>query len=550
MKYKYKNIYLDKLIRLCFLVIFISIFIFSCKNENEYKNVNGFLIRVDTINIDVKDFFEPASRIELKNAVELDDNFYCIFEQCEIYDYYEGNRLFVIFNKNGKKLKCFPVPDGIHNSVFCDLFIRNDSIIAKSNTGEYETYYFDIEKENWLQINEADDVLFEDKNYYVTFIDYGEWGYTTWFKDKTNNIQYELATNSLVINKTSKAYYITNQYQIIKVENPRNLRVCSKENYYENAKKRETFYERKNYKLDGAKIIYQDSANPWNYYAYRRVNTTIITSFVYNNSLFHLCADSLGLFVGILNKNNFKQVVRFDNFNQEYCLWENANRFNNQTGKGQLLAFTDCFKNNSSGLFKIKENSIDLFYIKHNIDTAQYIHKEVFAELINRLFSKDFESISQVENFEKSIKGLQINCKTLFSSKNEIQLLDTLSKTFLRVQDSYFASKTKYYYDKNTKQMISIDIDWLPTKFYDGERQKDINNIFEDPMDKAFRSKLNELIQIINRKFKVTPTFIEIPTKLPKYKWYSNSKNSIELYYSEVTHEIYIEIKLQTKTSP
>ena len=82
MKYRFQNIYLDKLIRLCFLVIFISIFIFSCKNENEYKNVNGFLIRVDTINIDVKDFFEPASRIELKNAVVLADNFYCIFEQC------------------------------------------------------------------------------------------------------------------------------------------------------------------------------------------------------------------------------------------------------------------------------------------------------------------------------------------------------------------------------------------------------------------------------------------------------------------------------------
>lgn len=51
------------------------------------------------------------------------------------------------------------------------------------------------------------------------------------------NIQYELPSNGLIVNKTSKAFYITNQHQILKVENPKNLRPCSKEYYYENAKK-------------------------------------------------------------------------------------------------------------------------------------------------------------------------------------------------------------------------------------------------------------------------------------------------------------------------
>ncbi len=549
MNYKSQNIYLDKLKRLCFLVIFISIFIFSCKNENEYKNVNGFLIRVDTIYIDVKDFFEPASRIELTNAVELDDKFYCIFNQCEIYDYYEGNRLFVIFNKYGKKLKCFPVPAGIHNSVFCDLFIRNDSIIAKSCTGKYETYFFNLKKESWQQIKEADDVLYEDDDYYITSIDYGEWGYTTWFKDKKTNIQYELPSNGLIVNKTSKAFYITNQHQILKVENPKNLRPCSKEYYYENAKKRQTFYERKNYNLDGAKIIYQDTINPW--YNYESpYNFMIITSFVHNDKLFHLCADSVKLFVGIQKKNSFMPIVKFENFNQNLYSWRNVNRFNNQPGKGQLLTFTNYSKYNSSGLFKIKENSFDLLFIKHNLDTAQYIQKDGFAELINRVISKDFKSISQVETFEKSINGLQINYKTTLCLNDDIQQIDTLSKTFLRVQDSNFASKTRYNYDKNTKEIISIDIDWLPTVFNEGERQTDINNYLNDPMDVAFKNKLEEIKKIINNKLNVTPKFIKNPTKLPKYKWNTNSENTIELYYSEVLHEIHIEIKLQTKTSP
>lgn len=65
--------------------------------------------------------------------------------------------------------------------------IRNDSIIAKSCTGKYETYFFNLKKESWQQIKEADDVLYEDDDYYITSIDYGEGGYTTWFKDKNQH---------------------------------------------------------------------------------------------------------------------------------------------------------------------------------------------------------------------------------------------------------------------------------------------------------------------------------------------------------------------------
>ena len=521
-------------------------FLSSCKNENEYKDINGFLIHVDTISIDIKEFFQPASNVIMTHAVELDNKFFCFFNQNEAYNYYQNKRLFVIFTKDGKSVKCFAAPESIKENGYFDLFIRNDSIITKSYMGEYETYYFDPKNEKWQQIGEADDVLYEDDEYCINYIDYGEWGFTTWFRDKKTKKEYELASNCLIVNRANDAYYITDEYQILKVEDPHKLRSCLPNNYYENAKKRDKHYEGTNYKLDGAKIIYKDSTFSGRYW-YMPGKFRIITSFVYNNKLLHLCADSERTYIAKLVRKDFIPLVVFENFKGDFEKQYYSFRYNNQPSKGQLMTLSTN-KFNLSGLFKIKENKIDLYYIKHNIDSAQYTQQEYFAELIQEIHKKNFINISVVESFEKLVLGKQINKTIPVQSEDINQQKDTLIKTFLRVQNSNYANKTSYFYSKKNQMINSICIDWLPTIPYEGERKRCFDGNEKKQINSIFRNKLNELKQIITGELKVSPQLINNPTKLPKYVWIDKN-STIELYYSEVLCEVHVEILLNKRTS-
>lgn len=345
-----------------FLLLFLS---YGCETKKgdksiEIKQINGFVVESDTITLNLRDFISSKENVSLIHAVELDNHFYCFFE--EDFQYGQDKKLFVSFSKDGKIQDSIPAPEGIQNSVYFDLFIRNDSIITKAYMGEYETYYFDIKEKKWKQIQIADDVVYEDKDYRITFIDYGEWGYTTWFQNKKTQIEYELASNGLIINKVNNVYYITNEYQILKIENPCNLRPCDLDYYYNIAKAENKFYERQNYKLDGAKIIYKDTTNS-GWYWEKPGEFRIISSFINSNRLYHICVDSNRTYIARLNRKDFIPVVELENFQYNFFRPYYAFRYNNQPEKRQLLTFSSYdFK--TYGLFLIKNNLIEIKHIR------------------------------------------------------------------------------------------------------------------------------------------------------------------------------------------
>lgn len=356
------------------LTIFLLQFSFSgCKTKRgdesiEVKRNNEFVIESNTTVLNLKNFISSKESVSLTHAVELNNKFYCFFE--ENIQYSQDKKLFVSFSDDGRISGCISAPEGIQNSVYYDLFIRNDSIISKAYMGEYETYYFDIKTKRWKQIQIADDVIYENNDYRITFIDYGEWGFTTWFQDKKTHKEYELASKGLIVNKVNNAYYITDEYQILKIENPCNLRPCDLNYYYSVAKMENNFYERSNYKLDGAKIIYKDTTNS-GWYWEEPGKFRVISSFINNKKLYHLCVDSNKTYIARLNRGNFIPVVELKNFKNIFFRPYYAFRYNNQPDKRQLLTFSS-YDYKTYGLFLIKNNIIEIKHIRITNNNSIY----------------------------------------------------------------------------------------------------------------------------------------------------------------------------------
>src|SRR5690606_15694528 len=117
-----------------------------------------------------------------------------------------------------------------------DFYVKNDSLILKPYMDK-QSYHFDLKNHTWNKIDKTDDLIFEDENFYVYSLNFGEWGGKTWFKDKKTGIEYVLETTTPLINRIGTTYYLSNSFEVLKIENPLELTKCDNDVTYENIRK-------------------------------------------------------------------------------------------------------------------------------------------------------------------------------------------------------------------------------------------------------------------------------------------------------------------------
>ena len=334
--------------------------LFSCgvNSTDNYTRVYStqdgeFFISIDTLNINLKPFVPSNIKVNMTHAIKYGEKYYCYFtDEKDSY-----NKYFFAFSNNGIINNEIKLPRALTNCFYLDLFVLHDTIFSKPYMKD-KCFYLDLQRLTWIETSEPDDVIYEDTRFYITHLDFGEWGSTTWFKDQLSGKEYELASSGSIINRIDESYYICEGVTVLKIENPLKLKPCEKDNYYQIIKKKE--FPIGTNSLHESVAIYHDTS--YSQRDFQEPKLRINTSFKVDNKLFYLCSDSTNTFIAKLENKKMISILSFEKKYSKFE-WYYSYRCKMRNNGFQLLKF-DTKTNNTYGFIEIEENKINIRYLK------------------------------------------------------------------------------------------------------------------------------------------------------------------------------------------
>ncbi|MBP1644640.1 MAG: hypothetical protein H6Q16_215 [Bacteroidetes bacterium] len=207
---------------LLFLLFFFAIQVFA----QEHK-IN---ISIDTTYIKLKQITKPAVSISLKNAVKFNNKYYCIINETPLTESSWNRNKLIIISDKGDSIIGVELFDHFISSSYSDLFIYKDRITIKDYYTS-KTYFLDTIQYKWIETEEADDLIYEDKEFYVTYMDFGEWGSTTWFRDKKTNKEYDIVGFPNVF-RLNGDFYLIGYSGVNLLKNFEELKLSNVDYYY------------------------------------------------------------------------------------------------------------------------------------------------------------------------------------------------------------------------------------------------------------------------------------------------------------------------------
>jgi hypothetical protein len=500
-----------------FAILILSLTLFACngqQNSNVTNFESGFSLIQDTISISVNG--------RMTHALEYKDKYYVLFEQRLMKYGGYGKRWLYIFSNNQLE-KVIDCPEEM-KTVYLDFYVQNDSIIMKPYMDK-QSYYLDNTNLKWNKVDKTVDLIWEDSDFYVYSLDFGEWGGKTWFKDKITDSQYVLESTTPLINKIDNTYYLTNSFQVLKIDNPKELTKCDSDVTYENIQK-----TGKNYswysESKGYEVIYEDENVDYFDFKY---HPRIVSSFVFNNELLHIYETDTASHLSRIENNKiqpFEKILdEVSSFN-----WYYSYRCKNLNGTNELLKFNT--KNDQIyGLTTIKGNKIYVTYLVNDVELKpKTLGKETSNEIFeNRLKTilADFSklTLAEIESKEKEWKTFDItpNHKIgIGDSWNPNNYEIDINKSYLVVEDSIISNSIMYYATKETDLVRAVTIDWEKTQ----NSRIEFGN--EKSASEVFLTRFNDLVFILNKELG-EPNSINEEKKNQSYSWTIQNKITIEI---------------------
>ncbi|CAM4137622.1 MULTISPECIES: hypothetical protein [Flavobacterium] len=499
------------------LLIILNFTIFSCNHATSPKETSSinknseFTLQQDTIQVNI--------RGEMTHALKFQDKYYVLFKQRVLKYGGHGKRWLCILS-NGQVHKVIDCPKEI-NATYLDFYVKNDSIILKPYM-DNKSYHFDSKKYSWNEVNETDDLIFEDEYFYVYSLDFGEWGGKTWFKDKKTQNEYVLERTTPLINKMGTTYYLSNAYEVLKIENPIALSKCDIDVRYENienSKKKYTWYS----EPVGFEIIYKDKDVNHFDYSYKPY---IVSSFVVNNELLHIYESDSSAYVARIKNNKIEPIekiipnVSFYNMHFSY-------RCRNLNSKNELLKF-ETDKYNIFGLMEIVDTKILTTYF---VNEAELKPKAMGAEKANEIFKNrlkiflsDFENLtlSSIDDKEQTWKTFDITPAHLIGIDdkwNPNNFTIDQNRSYLIREDSIISNEIMYYGSKESDLIRVVSLNWEETN----SSALEVDKIAAE----TFESKYEILEAIISQELGL-PT-IKNKKKYPTITWKTSNGLIVEL---------------------
>ena len=498
-------------------ILILSLTLFSCHGQQNSNLINfesGFSLIQDTILISVNG--------RMTHALEYNDKYYVLFEQQLMKYGGYGKRWLYIFSNNQLE-RVIECPEQME-TVYLDFYVQNGNIILKPYKNK-QSYQFDNKNFKWNKIDKTDDLIFEDIDFFVYSMDFGEWGGKTWFKDKKTGSQYVLESTTPLINKIGSTYYLTNTSKVIRVNNPRELTKCDSDVTYENIKKTGKYYSWYS-QSKGYEVIYGDENVD---YFDLSFHPMIVSSFVFNNELLHIYETETTSYISrILNKKiqPFEKILDdTEFFNCHYSY-----RFKNLKGLNELLKFNT--KNDQVyGLTTIKGNKIYVTYFVNDVELkpktlGKERSNEIFENRLKKMIA-DFSklTLTDIEAKEKEWKSFDItpNHKIgIDESWNPNNYAIDINKSYLIVEDSIISNSIMYYATRKPDLVRAITIDWEKTQ----TDRIEFGN--EKAASEVFLKKFNDLVLILTNELGESNSINE-EKESQSYSWALQNKINIKI---------------------
>lgn len=463
------------------LFLIIPILLLACSSAKDKRNSSvitfdsGYSLYQDTIYVDIKG--------EMTHALKYQDKYYVLFEQRVLKYGGYGKRWLYIF-LNGQVERIVDCPKEME-TVYLDFYVKNDSLIIKPYMDK-QSYYFDLKKNSWIKIDKTDDLIFEDDEFIVYSLDFGEWGGKTWFKEKKTGQEYVLEATTPLVNKIDSTYYLTNSFRVLKIENPRLLNKCRDEITYENIESTKSFdwYG----EPIGFDIVYQDTT--LNYFDYK-YKPHIVSSFVSDNELLHIYETDTATYIARLKSNSIEPIQKIvDNIG--FYNWHYSYRCSNLNKNNQLLKFRTK-DDQLFGLLEVINNEIYACYIVNNaILEPALIGEEradsIFIYRLNTIIPEfDRLELSVIDSKEQAWGSFDITPNHNISvgedwNPNNYKI-DTCRSYLIR-EDSIFSNSIMYYGTKENILVRVVSIDWdYKRDLMNPDSEKHAKQIFENKFE-------------------------------------------------------------------
>ena len=509
------------------MILLIIPFLFSActnqkdKNENCVVYDSGFSICQDTIFVNIKG--------DMTHALKYHDKFYVLFEQRVLKYGGHGKRWLYIFS-NEKIERIVDVPKKM-NAVYGDFFVKNDSIIIKQYMGEPH-FFFNTQNYTWEEIDKVDDLIFEDEKFHVYSLNFGEWGGKTWFKDKKTGVEYLIEATTPLINKIDTTYFLTDTYNVLKIENPLNLNKCDdKDITYENIRNSQKYFSWYGEPI-GFDMIYSnlDTIYIKNDVFVLSEDINIISSFVWKNELLHVYKTDTATYIAKIENNEIKTIQEIGKELSFYnCYY--SYRCRNLNGKSELLKF-NTKDEQSFGLMDIVDNKIRLCYFVNN---AELEPKSVGAEKANSIFVNRLSLIfsnlgrlrlTEIDSLEQKWGTFDVTpnhkigiSESYYPNPNKYEL--DICKSYLVQEDSLISNAIRYYSTKATDLVRVISIDWEKTDIR--------NRNYEELTKETFQRKYGFIENYLIQEFGEPTENIRKKDKYPAKIWKTENGFTIRL---------------------
>lgn len=440
------------------IYLIIPILLLACSNAENKKNSSvkhfdsGYSLHQDTIILDIKG--------EMTHALKYQDKYLVLFKQRVLKYGGYGKRWLYIFS-NGQVEKIVDCPKEMR-TVYLDFYAQNDSLILKPYM-DMQSYYLDLENLNWIKIDKTGDLIFEDDNFKVFSLDFGEWGGKTWFKEKSTGQQYILEVTTPLVNKIDSTYYLTNSFQVIKIKNPRLLNKCTDDIMYENIEssgKSHSWYG----ESKGFVYTYKDSTV--NYFDFN-FHPHIVSSFVLDNKLLHIYETDTAIHIARHKGYSIIPIQKIAE-NISFYNWHYSYRCSNLNGNNELLKFRT--KNEKTfGLLELIDHEIYVTYFKNKALLVPRLHGTEKADsiFVDRLTTilPEFHNLklNTIDSLEQTWGSFDItpnhNIGVVNSWNPNNYRLDTC-RSYLVKEDSIFSNSIMYHGTKENNSVRVVSIDW------------------------------------------------------------------------------------------
>lgn len=422
------------------ILLFFLLFITSCKPKD-------LTINYETIEIDI-----PGTP---DRWLKHNGKFYCYFTTDNDKYSSADNLNFYILDEKGKITTEISVPKKLQ-SYYNDLYVKNDTVFTTTYYDK-STFYLDENSKIWVETKKGIDLFYEDRDYIIYSLDFGEWGGTTWFKNNKTNKQYEVAASSPVINKLESTYYLTLEEKILKISDPQKMEVSGEPYDYKKAVLSERYFRHGSGSLQGVETIYENKENDL-------FNQRFLlgTSFIANNRLYNIYRDSISMKIGTVENHKLVPVYEFKS-DITPSLYHNDWRNRIQNNTYQTIQFSTKNKN-EYGIIAINGSHL-------TVTTFKNAYKEpVFGEAkIKDWFEKTFDVyynnfdklyINEIDSLEQKEKATDITqlhkiSHYLLEGKN-IQT----PRIYRKKESNSLKLNTSYYYTAKEKSLKLIKFEW------------------------------------------------------------------------------------------